>query len=209
MTLYVGDISPNVTSLGPGNRIALWLQGCTLNCPGCMSPELFTRRESCLRKVEEILRQNLAFAPGHRGLTISGGEPFQQAVGLRNLLLLLRRYTTLDVLLYSGYTLAELRKGPPEMAAVLSLTDFLISGPYRRDLPTTKPYRGSDNQVLHFLSPRAQLDGLTGNAIGEPAPSLEVRIKEDGSLHIIGIPRPGDRAKLRNLLLQRGIELKK
>jgi anaerobic ribonucleoside-triphosphate reductase activating protein len=26
-----------VTALGPGRRIGIWLQGCLIRCPGCMS----------------------------------------------------------------------------------------------------------------------------------------------------------------------------
>ena len=28
-----------VTALGPGRRIGLWLQGCALACPGCISQD--------------------------------------------------------------------------------------------------------------------------------------------------------------------------
>ncbi len=209
MSLYIDDISPGVTTLGPGNRIGLWLQGCNLGCPGCMSPELFERKESCRQKVKEIFRQLLAYAPDHTGLTISGGEPFQQAPALKKLLLLVQEYTSLDILIYSGYTLAELQRGPAEVAAVLPLVDVLIAGRYRRDLPTSKPWLGSRNQILHLLSRRAQMDKKYKNAIPRDLPSLEVRVKENNKLDLIGIPRPGDRARFRDLLLQRGIELKK
>ena len=28
-----------VTTLGPGNRIGIWVQGCTIRCPGCVSAD--------------------------------------------------------------------------------------------------------------------------------------------------------------------------
>lgn len=209
VTLYVDDISPGVTTLGPGNRIGLWLQGCTLGCPGCMSPELFERRESCRQKVGEVFRQILLRAPDHRGLTVSGGEPFQQAPGLRKLLFLVRRHTSLDILVYSGYTLGELEKGPAEMAAALSLVDVLIAGRYRCDLPSSEPWLGSGNQQMHLLSPRARLDQEYANPSRGNSPSLQVHIGKDETLNLIGIPRAGDRTRFKELLLRRGIELKK
>ncbi|NCA71503.1 MAG: 4Fe-4S cluster-binding domain-containing protein, partial [Sphingobacteriia bacterium] len=30
---------PRTRSLGPGLRFALWVQGCPLRCPGCMTPD--------------------------------------------------------------------------------------------------------------------------------------------------------------------------
>lgn len=209
MDLNVNSLSPLVTTLGPGRRIGLWLQGCSFRCPGCMTPELFECDKRFCRKIPDVLFEILAHVPGHSGLTISGGEPFEQAEGLRELLFLVRKYTTLDVLIYSGYTLKELTDGPPAMQDVLSLVDVLIDGRYRHDLPASKPWVGSSNQMVHLLSRRAQSDERYINASRMNIPSLQVQIGADNSLHLIGIPRRGDLARFGALLSQRGVELHK
>ena len=57
MELYVNGLFPLVTTLGPGRRIGLWLQGCSFRCPGCMTPELFERDESFCRQVPAVFLQ--------------------------------------------------------------------------------------------------------------------------------------------------------
>jgi anaerobic ribonucleoside-triphosphate reductase activating protein len=37
--LYLNKAHYPVTTLGPGRRIGLWLQGCGLGCPGCLSQD--------------------------------------------------------------------------------------------------------------------------------------------------------------------------
>lgn len=148
-------ISP-VHSLGPGERVALWTQGCTKNCPGCISPELqpFSGQEIEESLLAQILIQT-ASAGGCRGLTVSGGDPLEQAEGLLRLLVQVRPHFD-DILVYTGYTLEALRGGSCSDAArqCLNHIDVLIDGPYihSRNHPGCV-LRGSDNQVIHYLRP--------------------------------------------------------
>ena len=79
----------------------------------------------------------------------------EQAEALLRLLPLVRD-TFRDILVYTGYTLAEIRAGRcgPAGEACLEWIDVLIDGPYidRRNTPDCV-LRGSDNQVIHFLTP--------------------------------------------------------
>ena len=146
--------------------------------------------------------------PGHTGLTISGGEPFEQAKPLLELLRLFHEKTSLDIMVYSGYTLDEILRGPPVYKDLLSFIDILVDGRYRSDLTTSKQWCGSDNQVVYLLSDRAfqryrkVLDREKGNV-----PSLQVEIGDDNSLRIIGIPRHGEIERLKSQLAIKGIEL--
>jgi len=111
------------------------------------------------------------------GLTISGGEPFMQAHGLR---MLLRageeKNKGLSVIVYTGFTLAEI-KARPEMAAVLPFIDVLVAGPYDPlKVEKTLLPRGSTNQTFHFLSHRYTIEDLYLPG------RIEVTIKADGSL---------------------------
>ena len=74
---------------GPGERSALWLQGCSLKCPGCCNPELQQFDNGQNLSVEEIAAQILQARAD--GLTLLGGEPLDQARELLQLLQLLRQ----------------------------------------------------------------------------------------------------------------------
>ena len=92
------------------------------------------------------------------GVTISGGEPFEQPAGLRALLaglLAWRRAADLDfdILCYSGYPLRTLER---KHAKLLALLDAVIPEPYVDDLPQGNVWRGSRNQPLVPLSERGR-----------------------------------------------------
>ena len=146
-----------VHSLGPGERVCLWVQGCGRGCPGCISPELQPRfgRQTDEGLLAEILR-GTARRSGCDGLTLSGGDPLEQPEALARLLPLVRGAFP-DILVYTGYTLAEIRAGRcgPAGRACLDWIDVLIDGPYidSRNMPECT-LRGSDNQAIHFLTPR-------------------------------------------------------
>ncbi|WP_265296149.1 4Fe-4S cluster-binding domain-containing protein [Streptomyces sp. SHP 1-2] len=74
-------------TLGPGPRLGVWFQGCTLACPGCMSRHTWDGRGGGARSVADVLELwSAALAAGARGLTVSGGEPLQQPEALAALL---------------------------------------------------------------------------------------------------------------------------
>ena len=87
--------------------------------------------------------------PDAQGITISGGEPFDQPDALRVLLQKLRGISGGDVLVYSGYLFNELTEW---LDANSGLVDVLISGPYQERSGQSFRLRGSDNQTLHFLT---------------------------------------------------------
>jgi anaerobic ribonucleoside-triphosphate reductase activating protein len=86
------------------------------------------------------------------GVTISGGEPFFQPVGLLALVQGLRARGCPHVLCYSGYTLVALRARSthePAIAEVLDAIDALVDGPFVvAAAGTAGPWSGSGNQRL-------------------------------------------------------------
>jgi len=107
------------------------------------------------------------------GITLLGGEPMAHAPGAAVLAGEARRLG-LSVMVFSGYTLEEIRgRGDPDELAVLALTDILVDGPYRRDLPETRRrWIGSANQRIHLLTDRYRADDPCW---GRPN-TLEVRL---------------------------------
>ncbi len=147
------SLSP-VHSLGPGERVCLWTQGCKKGCPGCISPEMQppTGPELPVPLLSQLL-VDTAKRGNCQGLTISGGDPLEQPEELLALLKLLRPHFS-DILVYTGYRLEELQAGIAGEAgrACLSYIDVLIDGPYCQALNTPDcVLRGSSNQQIHFL----------------------------------------------------------
>ena len=71
-----------VETLGPGRRAGIWTCGCDRHCPGCANPELWDREAYGEMKPADIVRviETLEREGGAvDGITITGGEPFEQA----------------------------------------------------------------------------------------------------------------------------------
>lgn len=153
--MVVGRILSPVHSLGPGERVCLWTQGCRKNCPGCISPDLqpFSKAAIDNRKLSDILIQ-IGKKGCCTGLTVSGGDPFEQADDLLQLLCFVRNEFE-DILVYTGYTLDEINRGVAGESGIkcLEYIDVLIDGRYEKKLNTPDcVLRGSANQVIHYLN---------------------------------------------------------
>ncbi len=188
-TLRVAQLVPNTEAEGPGHRFALWLQGCPLRCPGCCNPEMFSERGP-LVPVEELARRILA-TPGIEGLSLLGGEPFAQP-GPAAALCERVREAGLSIMVFSGYTLAELRAmASPDVDRLLATVDLLVDGRYEKDQPDTRRrWIGSRNQVLHFLTPRYSPDDPRFSAPN----TAEIHLV-DGKLVINGWPELANRLR--------------
>jgi anaerobic ribonucleoside-triphosphate reductase activating protein len=207
LKIYLSRIIPEITSLGPGRRIGLWVKGCSLNCRGCMSRELAVRQERDLRDMEDILQEILILSPKHTGITVTGGEPFEQAPALTLLFKMICQYSALDILVYSGLTLEQIRTGTKPMQELLEHVDVLVDGPYRQDLPTKKIWRGSDNQEMHILNKRAMYYHEFMKKEYNQGRPLQVAMDNNDSLHIIGIPETGFLDQLKSRMQNRGVIL--
>jgi anaerobic ribonucleoside-triphosphate reductase activating protein len=185
--LRVAAIAEDTCAEGPGRRWALWVQGCSLRCAGCCNPEMFDERRGQATAIDELAaRIGEAHAHGVEGVTFLGGEPFEQSVGLAALARHARGLA-LTVMVFSGYTLDELR-ARSGAAELLALTDLLVDGRFDRAQPEPRPpvgrrWIGSANQVMHFLTaayspddPRMRDDN-----------TIEIRLSK-GGLRINGWP---------------------
>lgn len=144
-----------VRVLGPGQRLGIWVTGCSRYCPGCMTPELQDTAAGKEISAEELVRAAKAISGPIDGVTVSGGEPFDQPDELHQLVSLLRQELTDDILVYTGYTLQQLRaRGCTDTDAVLDAIAVLIDGAYVEDQDDGIGLRGSANQkVIAFRHP--------------------------------------------------------
>lgn len=152
--LNVADCGIVEGAMGPGRRLGIWLQGCHKRCPGCINGA-FLSLEPRQQASADMLLTRLDAIDRAAGISLSGGEPLLQAAALLPLLRGVRD-RGLSVVCYSGYDWDELRAVVPgrTLAEFLELTDLLIAGEYRPELPPGGPLASSSNQRLHFLRGR-------------------------------------------------------
>lgn len=158
--LQIAQIVPCTEAEGPGRRFAIWFQGCPLRCPGCCNPEFLPFKGGQTFSLENLLQQiEDTRVQGIEGITLLGGEPFAHAEGGSRLAQRVRA-AGLSVMVFTGYTLEELRlRDDPAVQALLQATDLLIDGPYIREQPDTqRRWIGSTNQRIHFLTDRYSAD---------------------------------------------------
>lgn len=177
----VHGIEPRSRANGPGARFVVWMQGCTLGCAGCFNPTTHPHAGGQLRQVAELLAELAAAKArtGIEGLTLSGGEPMQQAAASAALLAGARALG-LSTLVFSGYTREEIEQIPDGAAALASI-DVLVDGRYRSTERLGEGLRGSANQRILLLSGRYTLADV------EATPVAEIRIARDGELVLTGV----------------------
>lgn len=182
-----------VRTLGPGQRVGVWFQGCSIRCPGCISVDTWEAGLG-MTTVEEVLGAIDPWVEAAEGLTVSGGEPFDQPDALETLLLGWRERSPASVLLFTGHVFETVAPWLRERAG---LVDAVVAGPYQRSAPQTLALRGSDNQTLHLLSPRGEAFAAYDRPLAEGDRRLDVMFDEDGMAWFAGIPAQGDFAHLR------------
>ena len=135
---------------GPGIRMVVFVQGCPHHCIGCHNPDTHDPAGGYESTTEEII----AALPDGKlvsGVTLSGGEPFQQPEAVA-IIAAAAKDKGLSVVTYTGYRfekLLEVAEMNPAVGQLLQNTNILVDGPYeqeKRDLSLA--FRGSANQRL-------------------------------------------------------------
>ena len=141
-----------IQSLGPGNRLCIWVCGCSRRCYRCTNPELQyadPEKEVDLELLLDLITPQLREADG---VTISGGEPFDQTEELARLVDAIGEYTN-DILIFTGHTYQALTaRDCPATDHVLGSIAVLIDGEYIDEQNNGDTLRGSSNQRIHYLS---------------------------------------------------------
>lgn len=144
--IRVCGIEPESIVDGPGFRYVLFVQGCPHRCHGCHNPESWDKTGGFDMTPAEIFSEIKANR-NLRGVTFSGGEPFEQVPALIELGRMIKE-SGLTLMSFSGYTLEELiARHDADTDRLLDMLDILVDGRFiesQRDL--TLVYRGSTNQ---------------------------------------------------------------
>lgn len=180
MIARVHAVEPRSRANGPGSRFVVWLQGCTLGCAGCFNPTTHDAAGGREVAIADLAAQMAAARDaGSEGLSLSGGEPLQQA-GAAVALLDAARSLGMSTLAFSGYTIDEIR-ALPGGADVLARLDVLIDGRYVASDRLATGLRGSANQRIQLLTQRYTLADV------ETTPVAEIRISATGEVVLTGV----------------------
>ncbi|HEY9062753.1 MAG TPA: anaerobic ribonucleoside-triphosphate reductase activating protein [Pseudobacteroides sp.] len=133
---------------GPGIRYVIFSQGCRHNCRGCHNPHTHSFDGGSLVDVDAIINE-MRKNPLLDGITLSGGEPFEQAEGFAQLARKARD-CGYSVMTYTGYSYEHILKYRHQRSGwdeLFENSDVIVDGKYeenKRNLMLS--YRGSENQ---------------------------------------------------------------
>ena len=171
-----------VETLGPGRRVGVWMQGCSIRCEGCISPENQAFDTAFSMPVYELAEQ--ISSCDCDGVTISGGEPFDQA---EELLPLLQKIGQIpDILVYTGYAKEKILR---EHSNVTKYIAALIDGEFKLGLPAEAVWKGSENQTMTVL--RREFAARYEAWAAERKGKLQL-VRRGEEIRLIGIPRQED-----------------
>lgn len=128
---------------GPGKRVLLFLQGCSIHCEGCINRHLWEFGKGVDVSTEEIValcRENHV-----EGITLHGGEPLDQADGLYSIVKTLKE-EHFTVILFTGYNKKDLTSN---QRRVWYLSDIVVCGRFNlKKRNVNLQFRGSTNQRI-------------------------------------------------------------
>ena len=146
--LKIAGIVPESVVDGPGIRYTVFTQGCRHHCPGCQNPQTHDFNGGYPVDTDDLFDEMMR-DPLVKGMTFSGGDPFEQPAPLAELAAKVHAAGR-DVIAYTGYTYEQLLAKAEENPAIMALlreTDVLIDGPFVNSLLNLElRFRGSENQ---------------------------------------------------------------
>lgn len=156
---------------GPGLRYAIFVQGCSHDCAGCHNPESHDPEGGTWYSLDSIF-EDIVANKLITGVTLSGGEPFEQSEPSAKLAKRLKD-AGYDVWAYTGYTYEDLTKRADSdkgTRELLDAIDVLVDGPFIESMQSYDlDWRGSSNQrVIDMAKTRS-----TGSIVLWEKPSLE------------------------------------
>lgn len=133
---------------GPGCRSVIFFSGCRHSCKSCHNIELWSYSYGRECNVTDIVNEIKKYKDANliQGVTISGGEPFDQPLALEAFVYELGNIGVKDIWVYTGYTFQEAIDISPKTIQNISV---LVDGKFditKRDEACR--YKGSHNQRI-------------------------------------------------------------
>lgn len=134
---------------GPGIRTSIFVTGCSINCKNCFNKEYQNPNfgkvwtdQTTNEVISYLKRDEIS------GLTILGGEPFESAHELTDIVRVIKTQVNKEIWIYSGYSFENLIANKIQ-ENLLKEIDVLVDGPFiesKKDLKLR--FRGSSNQRI-------------------------------------------------------------
>ncbi len=148
--IKLSGIEPESIVDGPGFRFVVFTQGCRHNCKGCHNPQTHDPEGGYWEDTDNLILQ-IKKNPLLKGVTLSGGEPFDQAEALCDFVSQIKA-CGYDIFAYSGYTFEQLIEGAesrPAWLELLKVCDTLVDGRFEIEQKSLElVFRGSRNQRI-------------------------------------------------------------
>ena len=150
MSIKLAGFLDNSLSNGEGIRSVVFFSGCSHRCNNCHNEAMWDKNYGDNKSIEEILdliKSNIGII---EGVTISGGDPFEQSIELLSLCKAIKKEFNLNIWIYTGYYIEDLNEMQKE---VLKYADILVDGPFIDSLTVdAKKFTGSNNQRIIDLN---------------------------------------------------------
>ena len=149
-TIRLSGIAYESLVNGPGIRRVFFAQGCKHNCKGCFNPDTHDFSGGEEKGINELIEDTIN-NPIIKGVTFSGGDPWEQADKFAYMAKEFRK-RGLNIWSYTGYTFEYItenvynREGWREL---LENIDVLVDGKFEEDKTQNGlKFRGSANQRI-------------------------------------------------------------
>lgn len=149
--IRISNIEENRYEDGPGIRTVIFFQGCSRRCKGCHNSSTWEKNSGIDLTVDEILLKLKKIENPLKKVTISGGEPLEQLIGLKKLIIALER-EGYEIALYTSY---EFQKIPRD---ILRRIKYLKTGKYFEEYKVENRFYGSGNQKFLELKKGMVID---------------------------------------------------
>lgn len=150
MKLQIAGFLDNSFVNGEGIRSVVFVSGCKHKCNGCHNETMQKYDYGDKVSIEELYKRIMNNVPLIKGVTFSGGEPFDSAEGLSCLAKKLK-CEGLNIWCYTGYKFEEIikEKDKSNWKQLLAHIDILVDGKFEKELTDNAPkYAGSRNQRI-------------------------------------------------------------
>lgn len=135
---------------GPGIRRVFFSQGCNHNCKGCFNPDTHDFNGGEEKEIDELIEDVLC-NPMIKGITFSGGDPFERADEFSYMAKIFKENNK-NIWCYTGYKFEyindnlEINKGWKDL---INNIDVLVDGKFEEDKKEDGlKFKGSSNQRI-------------------------------------------------------------
>lgn len=149
-TIRLSGISYESLVNGPGMRRVFFAQGCKHNCKGCFNPDTHDFNGGEEKDIDDLIKDTL-HNPILRGVTFSGGDPWEQADKFAYMAKVFKD-NGLDIWSYTGYTYEYILENKDKRLGwneLLNNIDVLVDGKFEEEKKQDGlKYKGSVNQRI-------------------------------------------------------------